>query len=125
MAKLTPSEIAARLTRTARDVLTGNHERYSDRVFEISCIALARKGLMEINDEGKTRRTELGDRVAEACFSPETAIITELREATVALRKAFKEIADLPLTAEIRKALQEETIGLVEECNILRVKLHE
>jgi len=126
MANLTPAEIAARLSRTARDVLTGDHERYSNRTYEISCHALARKGLMKISDDGKkVRRTELGYQVAEACLSPETAIITELREATAALRKAFKQIADLPMSAEIREALQEETAGLMEECNILRMKLHE
>ena len=126
MAKLTPVEIAARLSRTARDVLTGNHDQYSNRTYEISCHALVRKGLMKISGDGTTvRRTELGYQVAEACLSPETTIIAELREATAALRKAFKQIEDLPMSAEIREALQEETAGLVEECNILRMRLNE
>jgi len=122
--RLTPPQIAARLTRTARDVLTNDHAIYSYRVIAMSRASLLRKGLLERTGSG-WQRTELGEQVAKACAFPEVEIITHLREAAAHGRRAWKNLEDVALTPEERDGLMEEVLGLVDQVNMLKARMHE
>lgn len=121
--RLTPAQIATRLSPTAREILTGQHRAvYSPVVRGQSYRALARRRLVHQVD-GAWTRTELGEQVARACLSPAVEVSARMKEAIASMRRAYTALADVVLDERARNALDAEVIGLREETNVVKARL--